>query len=782
MSKNRVWWGGVFLAVAASQAAAQGVSGANAEAVVRPDGAAVQTLAPLRVQGEMLAPELPEGATITTRRQLVERSIESWEDFSKRGEPSVNFSTSSNSVNIRGMDKDRVVTRVDGIRIPWMDDGARGESGGLNTINFNTLSSIDLVRAGGAPQSGSLVGYLNLRTLGPDDLLAADQNFGALLKSGYDSADESWGVDAALAGRLGNAGTSWLLQAGQRKGHELDNQGRVGGYGPLRDRANPETYTQRNVMLKLQHDFTLEHRLSLSGEILKRTSTIENLHAQGTSTFALNANQTDEEAARKRAVLGYEYRSLNEHAAVSRGDIKAFWQRSRQESSQQAERLPDPRGNVSFGPIPVGSMYGYAYPYGPYGRDNSVEETGLGLLTEWEGYLTSGPLRHHWAVGGEWYQSKLKQYSGGYDNCPAVLPPISNPAFSLGPRNCELLHTNQRDLPQADGELWTLWAQNEMSWADRRYALTPAVRFDSYHYKPKAGEGYDANPNAQVTQLSSASGQRVSPSLMASYQPREDLTFYARFGYGYKAPSASQLYLNYGAPGTYLRVGNPNLKAEVSRGWELGVNAGDADLGGRLSLFDNRYRDFIDEEVALTPDSSEWNPAWDGVYPMGVTGAVNRARVRIYGAELSGHWSINKNWYTWGSLAWAHGRDQSTGRYLNSVAPLKAILALGYRTNQWGAEAITTLAKRRSKVEYPEAGPGVSTPDFQAPGYGLLDLTAWWTPQIAKGVRLQAGVYNVFDKTYWNALDVPRPGRDARPIDYYTQPGRNFRINLSYQY
>ncbi|MCC2595047.1 TonB-dependent hemoglobin/transferrin/lactoferrin family receptor [Pusillimonas sp. MFBS29] len=771
------WWSGAFLAVVAAQAVAQSA----APATNSKDDQPVQALTPVLVQGQV-ASELPEGSTVTTRRQLDERAIESWEDFSRRGEPGVNFSTANNSVNIRGMDEDRVVTRVDGIRIPWLNDGARGEKGGLNTVNFNALSSVDLVRAAGAPQSGSLVGYLNLRTLGPDDLLTPDQNFGALVKSGYDSADDSWSMDAALAGSIGQTGTSWLLLAGQRKGHELENMGNVGGYGALREEPNPESYTQRNAMLKLQHDFTLEHRLTLSGEIFKRTGTTENLHQQGTSSYAVDGNSTDEEFSRKRAVLGYEYRAANEKSAVSHGEIKAYWQRSYQDSALNAMRLPDRRGSISFGPIPVGQMYGYAYPYGPYGRDNSVQETGKGVLTAWQGYLTSTAVQHHWAAGAEWYGSRLEQHSGGYDNCPASLRPITNPAFSLGPRNCEMLHTNQSDVPQVDGDTWSLWAQDEISWADGKYALTPALRFDSYKYSPEAGGAYDANPNAQVTPLNSASGQRLSPSLLAAYRASETLSFYGKYGYGYKAPSATQLYTNYGAPGTYLRVGNPNLEAEISRGWELGVEAGDNELGGRLSVFDNRYRNFIEAEVPVTPDSPEWNPAWDGLYPMGVTAYANRARVRIYGAELSGHWSINGNWYTWGSLAWARGKDQDTDRYLNSVAPLKAILALGYRSGQWGAEAITTLVKRRSEVEYPEAADGVSTPDFQAPGYGLLDLTAWWTPQAAKGLRLQAGIYNAFDKKYWNALDVPRPGRDARPIDYYTQPGRNFRVSLTYQY
>jgi hemoglobin/transferrin/lactoferrin receptor protein len=337
-------------------------------------------------------------------------------------------------------------------------------------------------------------------------------------------------------------------------------------------------------------------------------------------------------------------------------------------------------------------------------------------------------------------------------------------------------------MPRVKGQQWAVWAQDEVSWADGKYALTPALRFDSYKQTPQTASSYTSNPNAVVNEFSSSSGQRASPSLLAAYKPQDNLTLYARYGYGFKAPNAAQLYLNYGAPGTYLRAGSPTLKAEVSRGWELGVEAGNDDLGARLSFFENRYRDFIDD-VAIAPGSPQWDPAWS-VYPMGVTQSINRANVRIYGAELSAHAALTQQWYTWGSVAWSQGRDQATGQYLNSVAPLKAIVGLGYRADQWGAEGILTLAKRRSKVQHPQSTPGAANPDFQAPGYGVFDLTAYWKPQAAKGLRLQAGLYNVLDKKYWNALDVPTAGVSVipNPINSYTQPGRSARLSLTYKY
>src|SRR5690606_11050478 len=242
---------------------------------------------------------------------------------------------------------------------------------------------------------------------------------------------------------------------------------------------------------------------------------------------------------------------------------------------------------------------------------------------------------------------------------------------------------------------------------------------------------------------------------------------------GFKAATASQLYLNYGAPGTYLNVGNPDLKPETSRGWELGIAAGDEQLNGRVAVVQNRYRNSIDS-VAVTPGDAAWNPTWDSQYPMGVTMSVNRARVRIYGVEASGYWQMTPGWYSRAGVVWTRGKDLDTKRPLNSIAPLKGILAVGYRTPVWGAEAMLSGAARHKRVE--------SEDDFKTPGYGITDLTAWWNPTGVKGLQLQAGVYNVFDKRYWDALNVVRSGRDVAPIDYYTEPGRSIRISFSYTY
>ena len=760
---------GVLALLTAASAVAEPALDAGQQVQADSGKAAVRQLSTVTVQGRQ-EEALPEGSTVIRREQLESRAITGWEDLGKRGDPAINFSRQTKSVNIRGMDQDRVAVRVDGIRLPWLTDGARGEKGGLGTVNFSGLSAIDGVGAAGASQTGSLTGLIDLRTLGPDDLLPDGKPFGALVKSGYDGADSSWNADAALAGELVDTRTKWLLQVGSRRGDALENQGEVGGYGPNREKANPASYTQRSAMLKLQHDLNVQNRLLFSAETFRRENDIDNLREQGAGTsYLAGHNGVEERQKRDRLVARYDFRSATDTAAVEQGQVRVYWQRSLVSSDQAGLRTVGARASIVRG-----DPFRYGFPSGYYARNNSVEEKGYGLTTTWSGTVPSGVIKNHWQAGLDWYSSRTTQASAGEDNCPVIRPGLAAP---FGPRSCDLLHSNQADVPEVDGRQWALWAQNEISWAGGRFALTPALRFDAYHYSAKSTSSYQSNPNAAFGQLDSNSDQRVSPSLKFAWQLAEQAKVYVSYGYGYKAPNAAQLYMNYGAPGTYLRVGNPNLKAEVSRGWELGTELGNEKLGGSLTFFDNRYRDFIDENVTLTPASAEWNPAWTGQYPMGVTAFANRARVRIYGAEARVHGEISPNWYAWGALAWAHGKDLDTGGALNSVAPLKTIVGVGYRQTHWGAEAIVTAAKRRSRVQDPAT-------DFQAPGYGVVDLTAWWQPSGVKGLRVQAGVFNLFDRTYWSALNVPQAGsvRNAAPVASYTEPGRHARVWLTYQY
>lgn len=735
------------------------------------------TLDTTLVTGNAVQEELPT-TTRTDAKTLDERQIRSFDDLGKRAEPGVNYSRTSESINIRGLDRDRVLTTLDGIRVPWLTDGARsqgptgGAQGGLDSIDFNGLSAVDIVRGANSSLvgSGALGGAVQLFTLNPEDLLSEGKDFGSLVKSDYDSADHSWGLNGALAGRYQD--TAWLLQAGQRQGHELESGGDANSYGTRRSEANPADTEQQSLLVKLQQRFDGGHKVGFTAELFERQNDIDSRTSQG-STYLIGENSTEEHNKRQRLSVDYAFQAEDDQGLIDSANAIVYWQKLRRHDDQNGVRAADSRAAVPdflFFGLPGNP---YKYPSGNFGRDNQIEKELYGVSGNLGKTLDIAGLPNKLTLGGELYQINTEQVSEGYDNCPGFSISPSHPMY-MGPAACDFLHTNQADMPKAEGTQWALYATDEISFVDGRVKLTPGLRYDHYKQDPKATGDFANNVNPTNDQtLQASTDHKLSGSLLATWQVAEEALLYAQWAQGFKAPDATQLYMNYGAEGSYLRLGNADLKPEESNGYEIGAQLGNDKLGGSLSLFDNHYKNFIDDDVAMSAAELAAIGLSAADYPMGVTRTENRARVQIYGAELAAHWEFVPHWKLWGSVAWANGEDLESNQRLSSVAPITSLLGLSYTRDQYGADLMLRAAAARDKVE--NAG------DFEAPGYGVVDMTGWWQPAELKGVKFQAGLFNALDKKYWNALNVPT-GTLAQPDDYYSEVGRNFRVSASWQY
>lgn len=703
-----------------------------------------QAFEAITVTGELENQQTP-WATQTNRKQLDDLQILNWSQFGARAEPGVNFNSTTKSINIRGLEGTRVLTRIDGIRQSYLTD-VRGDqggvTGGLNAVDFSSLSAIDVVRGSDSSTvgSGALGGVVDVRTLTPADLLKDGKYFGAMAKTGYQSVDNSWLLNGAVAAR-NDKGFSWLLQAGVQSGHETINKGNVGGYGVTRSEPNPDNYTQQNYLLKLEQLVSGGHKFGLTGAYFDRNDDITDLTANPATYFAGQSYLT-EKTTRQSIALDYAWAAADSSSVIDTFAAQAYWQEVKLSSNLNANRRT----------TPIGAYY----------RGNSIQESTYGLNLDMSKAIRAD-ISQLWEAGAEFYTTQVKQYVAGRDSCPPVVRPFTA---------CSFFHINQADMPNTDGNQYAIWLQNTIGFANDTFLVTPGIRYDDYRYSPQTSGGFTSNPNS--ANLPSTSGQAWSPKLLATWKPMQGLSVYAQYAMAFNAPTATQLYSRFGSPGTYLVQGNPDLDPEKSRGWEFGTKFGDDKLNGALTYFDNSYTNFI--ESVPGPGTRQ--------YPYFVQSFQNLADVRIYGVEARGEWEFSPGWSVFGSLAWTVGKDRSTDTYLNSVAPLTAIAGLGYSQDEWGVRAQMTAAAARTQVAYPNATQTYPNPDFKAPGYGIVDLTAYWRPAQVKGLTVQAGIFNLFDKTYWNALDVPSAGVNpiARPIDAYTQPGRNFAVSFTYQY
>jgi hemoglobin/transferrin/lactoferrin receptor protein len=730
----------------------------NAQSAAQPapalDGPVV--LDQITVQGE----GQPGGALVngptttrTTRAELDRQQIQSLTDLSNRVEAGITFNRQTNSLNIRGLDGARVLTTIDGIRQPFLVD-TRINRGASNAFDFDSLSTLDLLRGGSGAStlgSGALGGALAVRTLDPEDLIRNGRSYGMLAKTGYDSTDRAWFGSAATAARLQN--TYFLLQGGFRDGHEIDNKGTDKSIGAARTAPNPSDFNQYNLLGKVYHYVDEVHRFGITGEFFKRADRVQTRTntVSLTGNFRPGAYETGEDVERNRVSLSYDYKLPG--SFFDEAHATAYWQRLKRNDLTNA--------------------YRFTSIVGPYVRDNENEENAYGFNGHVIKNFQTGAFSHRITAGTELRMSSLEQYSSGVDNCPAR--PASG-QFTGAFTTCNNLHTNQADQPKIDGKLAGFYLHDEIGMLENRLRITPGARFDWYEEKPQNTPAYTLGGSRPVGLPPSSSDSAFSPRIRLEYDIVKnapwvkDVTVFAQWAKTFRAPTANELYGRFGGPGTYLRVGNPDLKPEVGNGIDVGVRFGDKALGGSLTYFHTNYRNFIDQVQIAAPG---------GLYPQGgIVSFVNIPRAEIQGVEANGQYAFAPNWLVRGSFAYTRGVNKSADTFLNSIPPVQGIVAVAYGTENWGAEVSAKMAGKRDDV----AATTGTTQGFRAPGYAIFNASAWWRPlpQIAD-LELQVGVYNLFDRKYFDAVNVPT-GVLAQARDYYSEPGRTVKATLKYQF
>lgn len=703
-------------------------------------------------------------ASETTAEDIRENQITNIQDLGNSTEPGVDFAEREGTIAIRGLTGPRVTTLIDGIPVPYLENFARAggptgsvtnSDGGGDSFDFSSLSALHILRGADSSRlgSGTLGGALVLRTLEPEDLIRGDKNWGAFLQTTYDSKDRSVLGSIAFAQRFD--ATSVLFQGSYRKGHETDTAGEVGGYGAGRSAPDPLDFDQSNLLFKVRHDLGGGHTVGLTAERYDYKSTADLMTQQnrlgGSSWYQIGDYWGHDDTRRERVSVDYDFVSPEAGGNIDAATLTAYWQRLRKNSGAVGTRM----GTVD----------------GPWLRDNEMEESAYGLTGRLSSTFDVGGLTHNVSVGGDVSFFRAGQFIYADDKCTRGVGLTPGEIFG----SCPALHANQADMPDVDGTRLGLYVEDRISLSDGRLALTPGLRFDWHDYRPQETDAFGNNSGFPTFGMPpSHSGARLSPKLLATYELTPNAQLFAQWSMAYRAPTVNELYLNFtNSLHGYTNVGNPDLKAETGHGFEVGAEVGTADFGGRVTLFHNRYRNFIETRT-------DYPVAWPG----GLTSYYNLDKVEISGIELKAHKRFENGISLHAGLAYAYGRDVTEGTNLRSVAPIKAVTGIGYEGNHWGVDA-TAIFVGKVREDGPQPGAAGSTYDtFDAPGYGIVNLTGWWEPEQVEGLRIQAGVYNLFDKTHYNALSTRDINENAspQPIAYYSEPGRHFKLSLTKQF
>ncbi|MBZ7924359.1 TonB-dependent hemoglobin/transferrin/lactoferrin family receptor [Ensifer adhaerens] len=688
------------------------------------------TLQKIVVKGKRLVQEGSvsdsPATTVTTRATLEKKQVDELKDFGNTVDPSVTYNEASKSVNIRGLEQDRVLTLTDGIPIPYFFDDVYRFGGGADTYDFNSLASVDVLHSADSSRAGSgaLGGALVLNTLEPEDLITDGNSYGGQIKFGYAGSDRSLTAAGAVAAEIRD--TSILFQSSYKRGHETKTGGDVAGTGVARTIADPLRYYQRNYLFKLRQGLEGGHTIGVTAEHYSHDSNKDFRSYSGYRTATgYSSYNSIVEMTRDRVSLDYEYEAESSDSLVDSAFATLYWQRSARDEGTLGVRK--------------------TAPLGEYDRVMQSGERDLGFKGYANSAFETGALNHELTFGTDFQFSQTDYYLFGIDNC-ATSP-------SAG---CAFYHTNQNYAPDVNSYKFGLYADDKISLGDSQFSLTPGVRFDWYKQDPQETAGFAKDlPDGQ-------SGTHLSPKVRASWTPSPDSELYAQFVTAFKAPSTYQLYVDYDNHPYYRSIGNPELKPESSWGFEVGANFGDEDQGARISAYSTRYRNFI--------DSTGLDRTIDPSYLLGVQTYENKENVRISGVQLEGHQKFANGMQLHGALYYARGMDLDDDSLLASVAPLKAIVGVGYEKETWGTDLTMVASAAVSEKSQASSKP---------PGYGVINLTAWWQPEQLSGMTVQGGVYNIFDKTYFDALEVKNV---TTLTDLYSEAGRYFKVAVSQRF
>ncbi|MGB5103740.1 MAG: TonB-dependent hemoglobin/transferrin/lactoferrin family receptor [Steroidobacteraceae bacterium] len=640
------------------------------------------------------------------------------------------------SFAVRGIGGNRVAVEIDGI--PAAGGFAIGSysDSGRSFVDLAFVERVEVLRGPASSMYGSdaIGGVVAMTTLQPRSLIG-DGTVGVRSETGYASDDEGW--HAALIGAATIGPGEALLGYVRRQGNEADTAARV--------TPDPRDYSSDSLLAKFVLPATPGGPLTLSaegGRIRQDTSVDAFL---GQERF-VNTTRLDGDDSAERFRLSLEQR-LDAGSWTDGADWRLYWQGTEtQQDTYEVRRAAPPRS-----------------PAVELDRQFRLEERTAGLEFTALRELAGASYEHGLVYGLEASYTSLDELRDGLQTSletGATTPTILGETFPL------------RDFPLTDVTQIGVFLQDEIGPAEGAWTLIPALRADYYRLDSQSDRIYrEDNPNATAVGLEEFS---LAPKLGVTYAFSGNLTAFVQYAHGFRAPPPEDVNIGLEIPLLNIRaLPNPDLKPERSDGYEVGLRWRAERLAFTASAYYNDYRDFIESKVNLGADPDT-----------GVTlfQSQNVAEARIYGAELSADLRAPEGagwlagWSARLTAAWSRGDDLVRDEPLNSVDPASAVLALAYDapSRRWGGRVVTTAVEAKREVDDSRADL------YETGGYVTLDLLAH--VDLGRGLRLNAGVYNVGDASYIEWSDVRGRTNDDPLVQYYTRPGRNASVTLHWRF
>lgn len=646
------------------------------------------------------------------------------------------------SVNIRGIEGNRVLMLVDGIRLP---DILGMTNTNRNLVDFDCIKRIEILRGSASSLYGSdaLGGVVSYTTKDPEDYLQG-RNISQQVKATYIGASGNLSENIVFADKRGNISTSVCYT--RQDGRETSNLGNIA--------ANPQTVTGNNLVGKVAYQLNPQNQLILTGELFdRRTLTIVNsslgaLPGAPGQTVNRTSQTADDNNTRGRVSLGYTYNNPTGNV-VQKIKSNIYYQNAN--TTEDATELR----TVSSA---AGTSLRRRTPFNTFRQG-----------------IVGGDIQLETNLGGNDIRQKLVY---GVDlNVTDTIRSRDNTEFNITTgtqtKNVGGEAFPNRTFPPTKTTRLGVYVQDEIELANGRLSIIPSVRYDYYNLNPNANDADFRRVgviSGRVDEVKELTASAISPKIGVVYKLSPETSITAQYVRGFRSPpydDAAISFTNFAQQ--YTAIPNANLKPETGDGFEIGLKTNGVSFKGSVVGFYNRYDNFI--------DTVQIGTASIGGQTLNQFQAQNIQGAEITGVEARGEYKFSPQpggFSLLASAALIKGTNLETNQPLDSIDPFKAVLGLRYRSSdeRWGTELVTTLVSAKDRNTTPTG--------FKTPGYTNFDLLSYYN--FSPDTTLNIGLFNIFNTKYYQASDVRGVAANSSILDLYTQPGFSVAASLGIRF
>ena len=642
-------------------------------------------------------------------------------------------------ISIRGLGSKRVNILIDGVRVA---DAYTGY--GRDLVDMDLLKRVEILKGPSSALYGSdgLAGAVSYITKDPEDLVTDGETYVSAL-SQFDSDDNrtKLGVLSALGGEKVSA----LVQLTK---HQL-NERELHSDATLT--PNPMDGDQETLFFKTKYALSNDSDISLTADMQRWQGNWDLQTDLGMSFFPgiVNTSESLGTDEGKRDRFSLEYSFSKPTLWFDQGRISVYQQKTDQ--TQITNRQKQTFGNgLSMGPT------GLTSEITDYQFNQSIKGLGIEMAKT---LTTDSGVRHQVVYGAE--LESIDSQRPRYKTATDLMTGASTSVFGSD------VFPN-KTFPDTETERKGLFVNDRITLNDRAVVVV-GLRYDGHTLDPQT-DALFANSNASDYSLAYIDDSAISTKLGFLYDMTDQVSVFAQYAEGFRSPdyeSANLTFTNFAY--RYSVAPNPELEAEESAGYEVGLRGNHSDVTWSLALYDTDYEKFI--ETALTGTSAQG---------ISIYQYVNLSDVTIRGAEVEVRKTFSDNLFVKFAANRTYG--ESAGEKLTTISPADASISLSWRSDdgKLAVRTITSLVASGPSDLPPSCGRSGCNDLLEVSGRGTHDVFVDYL--VTKQISARLGVTNVTDKKYWDWGSVNGKVADDPELDLFLESGRAYSAEVKYRF